>query len=173
MDARVMMERWRSWYRRVRAMKWFSPGSFVLCAATFAGVFLAMHLAGWREKTDVFCGTLAGGREAQIGQSFRAVMYTLFYMATVLVSPILVLAAGVFWGLARWGKCGMPREVGQASTQEMSVIHETVLSAETAEHAEIAERNGGTCQKNKASQDRIGGMTTWQSPNDESMTRRE
>jgi len=91
-----MMGRWRSLYRRIRAMKWFSPGSFVLCAAIFAVVYLVLHLLGWRESTSIFCGTLPEGRNAQVLQSFQAVMYVLFHMATVVVAPILVLAAGVF-----------------------------------------------------------------------------
>ncbi len=91
-----MMGRWRSLYRRIRAMKWFSPGSFVLCAATSAVVYLVLHLLGWRASTSIFCGTLPEGRNAQVLQSFQAVMYVLFHMATVVVAPILVLAAGVF-----------------------------------------------------------------------------
>ena len=101
-----MMNRCRTWYRRIKALKWLSPGSFVLCAVTFTGVFLVLHLAGWREQTRVFCGTLPAGKNAQIAQSFQAVSYTLLYFATVIVAPILVLAAGVFqaMGLIRSGR---------------------------------------------------------------------
>jgi len=98
------MERCRDWYGRIRALKWLSPGSFVLCAATFAATFLVLHLAGWREKTNMFCGTLASGRSAQTAQSFQAVCYTLFYLSMVIVSPILVLGAGVFQGLIVWDR---------------------------------------------------------------------
>lgn len=94
-----MMDKLRDGYRRIRAMKWLSPGSFVLCAATFAGLFALMHVAGWREQTSVFCGTLPRETGAQISQGFRAVCYTLFYLVTVIVAPILLLAAGIYQGL--------------------------------------------------------------------------
>ncbi|HPD32103.1 MAG TPA: hypothetical protein PLL20_19090 [Phycisphaerae bacterium] len=95
-----MMGRWRTLHRRIRAMKWFSPGSFVLCAATFVVVYLVLHLLGWRESTSIFCGTLPEGRNAQVLQSFQAVMYVLFYMATAVVAPILLIAAAVFQVMA-------------------------------------------------------------------------
>jgi hypothetical protein len=82
-------------------MKWLSPGSFVLCAIAFAGVFTVLHLVGLRERTSVFCGTLPVDRNDQVIQGFMAVSYTLFYMATVIAAPILVLAAGVFQLLTR------------------------------------------------------------------------
>ena len=94
-----MIDRIKSWYRQMRALKWLSPGSFVLCAVTFAGLFLAMHLAGWREQTSVFCGTFPKDQGQQIAQGFEAVCYTLFYFASVIMAPILVLAAGVYRGL--------------------------------------------------------------------------
>lgn len=97
-----MMQRTRNWYRRIRAMKWFSPGSFVLCAVTFACVYLLLHLLGWRQSTGVFCGTLPTGRDAQVTQCFQAVMYVMFHMATVVVSPILVIAAAVFRVMLLW-----------------------------------------------------------------------
>lgn len=97
-----MMARLRRGYRAIRAVKWLSPASFVLCAAVAAGVFVAVHLAGWRESTSILCGTLPSGRHAQVIQSFEALVYTLFYMAAVIVAPILTLAAAVFHGFVMW-----------------------------------------------------------------------
>jgi hypothetical protein len=94
-----MMDKCRRTYRAIRAMKWLSPGSFLLCAVTFAGFFVLAHVAGWRERTGVFCGTLPKDTGEQVTQGFMAVSYTLLYFATVIVAPILVLAAGVYRGL--------------------------------------------------------------------------
>lgn len=87
---------WKATYRQIRALKWLSPGSFLLCAVTFAGVYLALHLAGLRASTSVLCGTFAAEQSEQVRTSFFAVIYILFYMATVIVAPILVIAAGIF-----------------------------------------------------------------------------
>jgi hypothetical protein len=88
-------------YRHIRALKWVSPGSFVLCGVTFAGVHAVLHLLGLRESTSIFCGTLPAERSEQIVAGFCGLMYTFFYMLTVLVTPILLIAAGLFWSAQR------------------------------------------------------------------------
>ena len=88
-----MMDRPRRWYRQMRAMKWFCPGSFVLCAMVCAAVYVVLYLLGWRESTSVLCGTLPEDRTAQTIQAFQATMYVIFYMGTAVVAPILVIAA--------------------------------------------------------------------------------
>lgn len=90
------MTDWKAAYRQIRALKWLSPGSFLLCAITFTAVYMILHLAGLRAHTSVLCGTFAAERSEQIRGSFLAVIYILFYMATVIVAPILVIAAGIF-----------------------------------------------------------------------------
>lgn len=87
--------------QRIRQLKWMSPGSFLLCAVTFAGVYLVLHAAGFRESTSVFCGTLPTAHGEQVRMGFCALLYTIFYMLTVLAAPILVIAAGVFVLLVR------------------------------------------------------------------------
>ncbi|HOW74194.1 MAG TPA: hypothetical protein PKY77_26625 [Phycisphaerae bacterium] len=62
-----------------------------------------LHLAGLRAHTSVLCGTFAAERSEQVLSSFFAVIYILFYMATVIVAPILVIAAGVFQALIKFG----------------------------------------------------------------------
>jgi hypothetical protein len=83
-------------YRGARSLPWLSPAMFLLCAGAFAVSYAALHLAGLRSCTSVFCGTFPADRVEQVGISFFGVSYTLFYMLAVLVSPILVIAAGVF-----------------------------------------------------------------------------
>src|SRR5262249_52864852 len=90
---------WRSGYRRIRGFTFCSPRSFVCCAAVFAGLFLILHLAGWRAKTSVLCGMLPTERSAQIIDGFEALAYTLVYLLAVIASPILLIAAGVLRGL--------------------------------------------------------------------------
>ena len=111
------MTDWKTTYRQIRALKWLSPGSFLLCAVTFAGVYLVLHLAGLRASTSVLCGTFAAERTDQIRGSFLAVIYILFYMATVIVAPILVIAAGIFQVLI---KLKHRRQEGQETGSEAS-----------------------------------------------------
>jgi len=82
--------------RRIRSMKWLSPGSFILCALAFTVVFVVLHLAGLRVYTSILSGTLPAGWGAQVWNGFLAMLYVLFYMMTVIVTPILVIAAVIF-----------------------------------------------------------------------------
>ncbi len=90
------MSKLRDLYRGIRALKWISPGSFLLCAVTFAGVFAVLHLAGSRAHTSILCGTLPASYRDQVVCGFLAILYTVFYMAAVIAAPILALAAGIF-----------------------------------------------------------------------------
>lgn len=96
------MRDWKAVYRQIRALKWLSPGSFLLCAITFTIVYAVLHLIGLRKYTSVLCGTFAAERSEQVLDSFFAVIYILFHMATVIVAPILVIAAGVFQALIKF-----------------------------------------------------------------------
>ena len=105
------------WRRRLKALKWLSPGSFALCAVAFVGVFFVLHLAGWRERTSVFCGTVPLERKTQLIQSFQAVSYTLMYFAAVIMAPILLLAAG-FSQLLVWRVGRATRTIGPQADRE-------------------------------------------------------
>ncbi len=77
----------------------FRPAAWVGWAALFAAVFGLFHLLGWRDDTSILSGTLApGGGDAMIT---RGVLYVLAWFAATLVSPILVLAAGLYATLER------------------------------------------------------------------------
>jgi hypothetical protein len=86
-----------------------SPKRLLLDAAAITVIFLVGHLCGLREHTSVLCGTVPVGTSAEIGVAL-AVLYAVFYFAAVLLVPVLVLAAGVAFGLhAIWpGKPGGP-----------------------------------------------------------------
>lgn len=100
----------QSIYQRVRRLKWVSPGSFVLCSLTFAGVYAVLHLFGFREYTSIFCGTLPADHTRQIVVGFCGLIYTMFHMLTVLVAPILLIAAGLFYFASRcdWNRAASP-----------------------------------------------------------------
>ncbi len=117
-----MMDRPRQWYRQTRAMKWFCPGSFVLCAMVCAAVYVVLYLLGWRESTSVLCGTLPEDRTAQTIQAFQATMYVIFYMGTAVVAPILVIAAIVFQAIVRLWK-----GQGNAAIDASVTVHEVDL----------------------------------------------
>lgn len=83
-------------YRSLRQLKWFSPGCFVLCAVSFAAIYLALHLLGLREYTSVLCGTLPADRTQQTIVGFCGMSYLIFHMLAVAVAPILLIAAALF-----------------------------------------------------------------------------
>jgi len=95
------MSRQAAWYRRVFRFTLVSPRGFLIVAATLTALFLICHVAGWREHTSVLCGQLPkGGAEADWALA-TGLAYALFYVALVLLVPILTLAAGVFALLQR------------------------------------------------------------------------
>ena len=83
--------RWGALYR----FQILSPRGFLLCAAAFALAFLASHAAGLRDYTSVVCGQVPTGDPADLWSIHLGMAYVVFYCATVVLVPILVLAAGV------------------------------------------------------------------------------
>ena len=81
----------------------FSPTGLLFRAALVTGVFLVFHLAGWREYTSILCGTSPTGNLADRHIQFLGGLYVLFYFATIILVPILVLAAGLL-SLLAWGR---------------------------------------------------------------------
>jgi hypothetical protein len=71
----------------------FRPLGWLCWAAMFVVVFGACHLLGWRDDTAILSGTLAPGSELTM---VRGLIYLASYFAAVLLSPILILAAGLF-----------------------------------------------------------------------------
>jgi hypothetical protein len=66
-------------------------GVFV-CAALIVVVFLVCHAAGLRESTSVLSGTYTGA-----GSVTSGLAYAVVNMALVILTPILVIAAGMLF----------------------------------------------------------------------------
>ena len=71
----------------------FSPGGMALRAIELAVIFVMLHLLGIRRYTSVLCGTFGAG----YGGAFAGMLYVLFYLASVVLAPILIIAAAI-WG---------------------------------------------------------------------------
>jgi hypothetical protein len=79
---------------------------FLVYALLLSGLFLIVHLLGWREYTNILSGT----GQITVWQMFCGVIYTLLYVCFVGIVPILVIAAGLLDGGAiirkYWGAGG-------------------------------------------------------------------
>jgi hypothetical protein len=64
-------------------------------AAVISVLFLALHLAGFREFTGVLNGTIGSLTLGWKLSAFLAVIYIVFYLAFVVLVPVLILAAGI------------------------------------------------------------------------------
>lgn len=64
-------------------------------AVAISGLFLVVHLAGFREFTGVLNGTIGSLTLGWNFSAFLAVIYIVFYLAFVVLVPILILAAGI------------------------------------------------------------------------------
>jgi len=64
-------------------------------AGAISALFLAVHLAGFREFTGVLNGTIGSLTLGWNLSAFLAVIYIVFYLAFVVVVPVLILAAGI------------------------------------------------------------------------------
>ena len=70
------------------------PPALVTWAGLIALMFLLFHLLGWREMTTVLSGTFPPGFSPPEAES-RAVLYLVAWFATVVIAPVLVLAAAI------------------------------------------------------------------------------
>ncbi len=73
-----------------------SPAGWLIRAVVLLVLFAAMHLLGWREHTNVFSGTLGLNSTADYLRAIAGGLYVIAWFATVVVAPILLIAAGVF-----------------------------------------------------------------------------
>lgn len=73
--------------------EFLSARDMVQRAAAIAGLFLLVHLAGFREYTGILNGTIGSLDLGWKLSSFLAVIYIMLYLAFVIVVPVLVLAA--------------------------------------------------------------------------------
>ena len=71
-------------------------------------LFVLFHLLGWRPDTAVISGTVDASRGPVRWVMWRGTLYALTYFGAVVVSPALLLAAGVYAALARRGGSRQP-----------------------------------------------------------------
>lgn len=84
--------------RTVRAPVLSSRG-LAARAALIAVVYGVLHLVGLREYTSILSGTLPTGDPNDYLAMVLGVAYVLVHLAFFLVAPVLVLAAGMLYGL--------------------------------------------------------------------------
>jgi hypothetical protein len=87
--------------RILRRSPLLSPRGLLLRAAFMLLVFALLHLAGARDYTSIFSGTSPTGEPAGTGATLLAVVYAGSYLASVVLAPVMILAALVMWGLVR------------------------------------------------------------------------
>jgi hypothetical protein len=75
--------------------KFFSPKDFVRRAAVIILLFLAAHFAGFREYTSFLSGTMPSPDTGWKLTIFWGLLYLILYFASVLLAPILLVAAGI------------------------------------------------------------------------------
>ncbi|MFI5380892.1 MAG: hypothetical protein ACHRHE_16460 [Tepidisphaerales bacterium] len=69
------------------------PAGWLSAAVLFVLVFAVFHALGWRDDTSFITGTVSSkGADAMV---IRGMLYSVAYVAAVVVSPILVLGAGL------------------------------------------------------------------------------
>ncbi|HEY1789803.1 MAG TPA: hypothetical protein VGJ73_16770 [Verrucomicrobiae bacterium] len=83
--------------------EFLSPRDLIQRAAAISGLFLLLHLAGFREFTGILNGTIGSLALGWKLSTFLAIFYIVIYLAFVIVVPVLVLAAGILmvWGRIR------------------------------------------------------------------------
>jgi hypothetical protein len=63
--------------------------------AAISGLFLVVHLAGFREFTGILNGTIGSLALGWRLSAFLAVIYIVLYLAFVILVPVLLLAAAI------------------------------------------------------------------------------
>jgi len=76
----------------------FTPMWFLVCAGLVTVAFGLLHLFGARNYTSILSGT-AGSTNGSVVAALLGLAYAFAYFATVLVAPVLVIAAGVMAAL--------------------------------------------------------------------------
>jgi hypothetical protein len=75
--------------------EFLSPKDMLQRAAAISGLYLLVHLAGFREDTSVLNGTIGSVALGWDLSTFLAAVYIMLYLAFVLLVPVLLLGAGI------------------------------------------------------------------------------
>lgn len=79
----------------------FSPKDFVRHAVLIVVAFALIHALGLREYTSVLNGTVGSVEMDPDYAALLGIVYILFYLAAILLAPILLIAGGF---IAVWHK---------------------------------------------------------------------
>jgi len=85
--------------------EFLSPKDLLQRAGAISALFLIMHLARFQEFTGVLNGTIGSLTLGWNLSAFLAVIYIVFYLAFILLVPILILAAVIL----KAGQCFLER----------------------------------------------------------------
>ena len=88
----MMKDVWKKLAGAQRA-EFLSARDMLQRAAAISAIFLFLHLAGLREYTGILNGTIGSLALGWNFSAFLAVVYIAFYLAFVILVPVLVLAA--------------------------------------------------------------------------------
>jgi hypothetical protein len=88
-----MKKRWANRPAFFRRAEFLSPKDLIQRACAISLIFAGLHLAGLREFTSILNGTVGSVALGWKWSGFLAVIYILFYLAFVVLVPILLLAA--------------------------------------------------------------------------------
>lgn len=75
--------------------EFLSAKDMIQRAAAITGLFLVVHLAGFRELTGILNGTIGSVALGWDLSAILAVFYIVLYLAFVIVVPVLLLAAAI------------------------------------------------------------------------------
>lgn len=73
--------------------EFLSSRDMIQRAVAISGLFLLVHLAGFREFTGILNGTIGSLALGWNLSAFLAVLYIVLYLAFIILVPVLVLAA--------------------------------------------------------------------------------
>jgi hypothetical protein len=80
----------------------FTPGGFYIRALGILLVFLLLDVTGIREYAMLLSGTSPTGDPESMVTHLWAVLYILFYLGAVVLTPILLLASAILRVLLRF-----------------------------------------------------------------------
>ena len=85
----------------------FTPKGFFQRALLIVLIFLLLDVTGFRKYAMLLSGTSPAGDPESIITHLFAVLYILFYLGTVIATPILLLASGILRILLYLTKLGV------------------------------------------------------------------
>lgn len=86
---------------RARAWRVVPPLVLLAHALVFVAALGLLHVAGARDAVSILTGTAPADHAATVLNTFLGLGYVLAWFASVVVAPILVLAAGLHFAVAR------------------------------------------------------------------------